>query len=152
MLSFDKLIISLLTIRNGDLVSKSCSMIYPEQIRLDGSVNSVNGIRYRYSKTTHSMSFYGVSFLVGNIPYRKMSVKVTMHADVNHERPHIHVGNHEASFDIKNGTLIVGECDNSIHKEVQRWIERHRDDLLELWSIIKEGRDRSGTIEKIRKN
>ena len=125
-------------------------MIQIERLHFDGRVKSMNGIRYRYSRKSHSFAFYGVSFLVDTIRCKKKSIKVTMHADVNHERAHIHVGEHEASFDIQDGSLIVGECDNRVRKDVQKWIGNHREDLLQLWEIIKDGRDREYIISRIR--
>lgn len=127
-------------------------MIDHSKLKYDGKTNSINGIRYRYSSVSNSLSFYGISFLVASVPSKRKFVKVTMHADVNHERAHIHVGDHDASFAIDDGSLLVGQCDSKVQADVERWIRNHREDLLELWDTIKDGRPRDEIIERIRNN
>lgn len=34
-----------------------------------------------------------------------------MEPDVNHARPHVHIDEHGASFDVKTGELMDGKCD-----------------------------------------
>lgn len=127
-------------------------MIDYHRLKYDGRTNSINGIRYRYSSLTNSLSFYGISFLVANVSAKKKNVKVTMHADVNHERAHVHVGDHEASFAIDDGSLLVGQCDSKVQRDVETWINNHRTDLLALWDTIKDGKPRDELIKKIKNN
>ena len=34
-----------------------------------------------------------------------------MHPDINHDRPHVHIGQHDASIAIDTEELLAGDCD-----------------------------------------
>ena len=57
---------------------------------------------------------------------------------------------HEVSFAVDNGELLAGKCDNKTCKLIENWIARHRDDLNELWDIVKQGKDRTTAVNVIR--
>lgn len=123
-------------------------MIYINRISFyDKELNYQNGLKFYFEDHGHI-----ISFLIDVIGDRKRKVKVTMHPDINHHRPHVHLGEHDASFAIDSGELLVGECDNKTQKIVEKWIERHRDDLLDLWDIAKRGEDYRPQVERLRYN
>ena len=75
-----------------------------------------------------------------------------MEPDVNHERAHVHINEHNASFDVDTGELMEGECDVRTRQTVQNWILRHKGDLLELWDIAKAGIDYRPYVRRIRED
>lgn len=120
-------------------------MIDIRRIRFDGKLNYQEGLNFYFSKAGHI-----VSFLIREIGDRKRIIRVSMHPDTNHERPHVHIGEHEASFDIKTGKLLAGRCDPKRTRILEAWIEKHKDDLLQLWDIAKKGKDYRPIVKKIR--
>ena len=82
----------------------------------------------------------------------KPRIKVRMEPDVNHERAHVHINEHNASFDVNTGELMEGECDVRTRQTVQNWILRHKGDLLELWDIAKVGIDYRPYVRRIRED
>lgn len=75
-----------------------------------------------------------------------------MQADNNHERPHVHINNHGASFAIDTGELLAGDCDFRTRNLIENWIKRHRSDLLQLWQVAKQGESRQFLVERIKRN
>lgn len=120
-------------------------MIDTRRIRFDGKLNYQEGLNFYFTEAGHT-----VSFLIREIGDRKMTIRVTMHPDTNHERPHVHIGDHEASFDIKTGILLAGRCDSRRARMLQAWIEKHKVDLIQLWEIAKKGIDYRPMLKKIR--
>lgn len=79
-------------------------MINTRTIKYDGRQrNHQNGLTFYFTRQGQVLNF-----LIDFIGDRKRKVKVTMHADVNHGRPHVHIGDHGASFAVDNGELLVG--------------------------------------------
>ena len=122
-------------------------MIDKRSIRFDGTWNNQEGLLFSFSRNGHA-----VNFLIETIGDKKRKIRVTMHPDVNHARPHVHVNGHGASFAIDTGELLIGQCDRKTREIVQAWIRRYKDDLLELWRIAKEGRRYEPAVDKIRLN
>lgn len=100
-------------------------MIDIRRLRFDGKFNYHNGLRFYFKRHGHV-----ISFLVQEIGDRKRKIKVTMHPDPNHDRAHVHIGEHGASFALDTGELLAGECDNRTRQSVQKWIHEHKEDLL----------------------
>ncbi len=75
-----------------------------------------------------------------------------MHPDINHDRPHVHINEHGASFAVDTGELLAGNCDNNTRRLIENWIARHRDDLNQLWNIIKRGGIYKPAVIKIRRD
>ena len=120
-------------------------MIDVKRLRFDGKWNYQEGLSFYFSE--HGRA---ISFLIKKIRNRKGWTQVTMQPDVNHERPHVHIDKHGASFAIDTGELLAGDCDGKTRTMVQEWINRHRKVLKELWDIAKSGRDYQPYVEKIR--
>lgn len=57
-----------------------------------------------------------------------------------HNPPHFHVysGDDEAEISIESGDIIVGELEATTYKEVYRWWECHKAELLENWRLVSE--------------
>ena len=117
------------------------------KLRLDGKLNYHKGLSFSFSRNNHV-----ISFLIDTIDDRKKKLRVTMHPDINHDRPHVHIGQHDASIAIDTGELLAGDCDNRTLATVQSWIARHRGALLELWEIVKGGGRYEQAVERIRRD
>lgn len=122
-------------------------MIDIRRLRFDGKFNYQSGLRFYFTRHGHV-----VSFLVQEIGDRKRKIRVRMEPDVNHERPHVHIDEHGASFDVKTGELMEGKCDARTQHTMREWILRHRKDLLELWDIVKRGRDYRPHVKRIQED
>lgn len=123
-------------------------MIDTGKLKYNGKLNSQKGLHFYFKENGHALSF-----LIETIGDRrkKITVRVDMQPDVNHAKPHVHIGtNHNASFDINTGKLIIGKCDSKTQKLVETWIGKHKKDLLELWRIAKEGKPHQHVVDKIR--
>jgi len=68
-------------------------MIDERKIRYNGKLNYQNGLLFYFSGNRHI-----ISFLVRKIDDGKNLIRVTMHPDHNHGRPHVHINEHNASF------------------------------------------------------
>lgn len=117
------------------------------KFRLDGKLNYHKGLSFSFSRNNHV-----ISFLIDTIDDRKKKLRVTMHPDINHARPHVHVGKHDASIAIDTGELLAGECDNRTLTAVRNWIVKHKQALLELWEIVKDGGRYEQAVERIRRD
>ncbi len=55
----------------------------------------------------------------------------------HHNLPHIHAkyAEFEASIDIENGEILIGELPRKQLRLVQAWIELHRDELYADWEL-----------------
>ena len=121
-------------------------MIDVRTLKYDGRQrNHQNGLTFYFTRQAQVLSF-----LIDIIGDRKKKIKVTMHTDSNHGRPHIHINEHDASFAVDSGELLAGDCDNKTRILIENWIERHRDDLLQLWDIIKKGEAYQPLVEQIK--
>ena len=117
-----------------------------KRLRYNGKYNYQNGLLFYFSNQTHVVTF---SFLVTQVDGKKRKIKVTMQPDLNHERPHVHIDDHGASFAIDTGELLAGECAPRTQRMMSDWVLSHKEDLLELWGIIKNGRDYNRVLERI---
>lgn len=65
--------------------------------------------------------------------------------DGPHKEPHVHIDygkrSHQASYAIRTGQCLAGNLDRKYEKQIQEWIEAHRDGLVEIWTTIKNGND-----------
>lgn len=121
-------------------------MIDVRNMKYDGRQrNHQNGLTFYFTRHAQVLSF-----LIDVVGDKKRKVKVTMHPDINHDRPHIHINEHEASFAVDTGKLLVGECDNKTRKLIEDWIVRHREDLQQLWNIVKRGEAYRPLIKRIK--
>jgi hypothetical protein len=72
------------------------------------------------------------------------SLDVRMDGTKNHGRPHVHcdIGKekHAASVAIDNGEMIAGTLNGKQMREVRRWINSHRQVLMDLWEEMQAGR------------
>lgn len=119
-------------------------MIDVKKLRYKGKLNYQNGLSFYFKAQGRVISFY-----VANVYDKKKKIKVTMQPDPNHKRAHVHVDKHDASFAIDTGELLAGQCDNKTCSVVGDWINKHRQALLELWDIAKNGADYKPMVEKI---
>lgn len=117
------------------------------KLRLNGKLNYHNGLSFSFSRHNHV-----ISFLIDTIGDRKKKIRVTMQPDINHERPHVHIGQHGASIAIDTGELLAGDCDNRTLATIRDWINRHRRDLQELWDLAKGSGHYEPAVEKIRRD
>lgn len=125
---------------------KNRNMIEIRNLKYDGRQrNHQNGLTFYFTKHCQMLSF-----LIDVVEGRKRKIKVTMHPDINHDRAHIHINEHGASFAVDTGELLAGGCDNETRLLIENWITRHRDDLFQLWDIVKRGGDYQPTVKKIR--
>ena len=62
-----------------------------------------------------------------------------MFHEPSHNRPHVHIGNHYASFAINDGSLLAGQCDTKAEKVMKEWIAKNRDTLLKMWEVLQNG-------------
>lgn len=122
-------------------------MIDIRRLHFNGKLNYQNGLLFYFARQGQV-----ISFLIDTIGDRKKRIRVTMQPDINHERPHIHIGQHDASFAIDTGELLAGDCDNKTKGIVQDWIHKHKQDLQQLWEIAKDGRRYESLVEKVRKD
>lgn len=58
-----------------------------------------------------------------------------------HNLPHIHAryAEFEASIDISDGEILVGDLPRKQLRLVQAWIELHRDELMANWELAVSG-------------
>ena len=117
------------------------------KLRLNGKLNYYHGLSFSFSRHNRV-----ISFLIATIGDRKKKIRVEMEPDVNHERPHVHIGQHGPSIAIDTGELLAGNCDNRTFATVQDWINRHRQDLMELWKLVKGGGQYEQVRERIRRD
>lgn len=101
---------------------------------LDGKFHSIKGTSFYYSKRESRISFY-----VGSIEVKKKKIRVDVYQEQNHKRPHAHIEDHKASFDLRDGSLIEGECDTKEQKAVQEWIQKNSMVLNEIWTALQNG-------------
>lgn len=104
----------------------------------DGKLHYLRGLNFYYSARESRISFY-----VAEIPGKKRGkTRIDMFKEKNHGRPHVHIGDHDASFALDDpSNPLCGECDNRTARQVQEWIEKHRDTLCELWTALQEGKN-----------
>lgn len=103
-------------------------MIDIGNLKYDGRQrNHQNGLTFYFTKKCQMLSF-----LIDVVDDKKRKIKVTMHPDINHDRPHVHINEHGASFAVDTGELLAGNCDNNTRRLIENWIARHRDDLNQL--------------------
>lgn len=117
------------------------------KFRLNGKLNYHNGLSFSFSRHNHV-----ISFLIDTIGDRKKKIRVTMQPDINHERPHVHIGQHGASIAIDTGELLAGDCDIRTLATIRDWINRHRRDLQELWDLAKGSGHYEQAVERIRRD
>lgn len=123
-------------------------MIDIGNLKYDGRQrNHQNGLTFYFTKKCLMLSF-----LIDVVDDKKRKIKVTMHPDINHDRPHVHINEHGASFAVDTGELLAGNCDNNTRRLIENWIARHRDDLNQLWNIIKRGGIYKPAVIKIRRD
>lgn len=101
---------------------------------LDGKFHSIKGTSFYYSKRESRISFY-----VGSIEVKKKKIRVDVYKEQNHKRPHAHIEDHKASFDLRDGSLIEGECNPRVQKAVQDWIQKNSIVLNEIWTALQNG-------------
>lgn len=66
-------------------------------------------------------------------------IKIYIYYD-DHNEPHFHAiyGEYEAEVSIKSGGLLEGNLPPSARKLVKKWIENHKDELLEDWNLARQ--------------
>lgn len=122
-------------------------MIDFQNLKYDGRQrNHQNGLTFYFTRQGQVLNF-----LIVVIGDRKRKIKVTMHPDINHGRAHVHINEHGASFAVDNGELLAGTADPKTRRMVGNWIARHREDLLQLWDVIKRGEKHQPFVEKIKR-
>jgi hypothetical protein len=59
----------------------------------------------------------------------------------HHNLPHIHAkyAEFEASVNINDGEILVGEMPKKQLRLIQAWVEIHRDELMADWELISAG-------------
>lgn len=68
----------------------------------DGRFHYLNGLSFYYCKRDSRISFY-----VDTVSVKKQKkVRIDMFEEPGHGRPHVHVGKHNASFAIDDGSLL----------------------------------------------
>ena len=74
----------------------------------------------------------------GNMPTINIfyGIRIFMYqTSKEHNPPHIHAeyGEHHASFRISDGALIRGEFPNRATAMVKEFIEKYKDELIQMW-------------------
>lgn len=117
------------------------------RILFDGKLNYWDGLSFYYSRHDHVISFF-----IQEIGDRRRTIIVRMEPDINHGRAHVHIDKHNASFAIDSGELMEGQCDAHTQRTIQSWILRHRVALLELWDVVKCGKNYQPYVKKIQED
>ncbi len=78
---------------------------------------------------------------VSQLYWRKGSLGIDVYMYVfpgEHNPPHFHVysGNDEAEISIETCDIIIGELDAATYKEIYRWWERHKAELVANWNLV----------------
>jgi len=47
---------------------------------------------------------------------------------------------YKAQYEIATGSLLAGRMPNKANKLIQEWIELHREQLNDVWNLVKEGK------------
>lgn len=70
-------------------------------------------------------------------------LKLKMYQEKGHSLPHLHVDygrdHHVASYSIDPAARLEGTLHRKYDYPVFRWIESHKDKLLELWGTLQTG-------------
>lgn len=123
-------------------------MIDVENLKYDGRQrNHQNGLTFYFTRQANVLSF-----LIDTVEDKRRKIKVKMYHEINHDRPHVHIDGHDATFAVDTGDLLAGECDNKTRKLIGNWIARHRDDLLQLWEIVIRGEVYQPVVERIQRS
>jgi hypothetical protein len=59
----------------------------------------------------------------------------------HHKLPHIHAkyAEFEASINISDGEILIGEMPKKQLRLIQAWVEIHRDELIADWELVSAG-------------
>lgn len=70
---------------------------------------------------------------------RFFGIIITMFAD-DHNPPHFHIryGNYKATITIDKG-IVTGQMPRNALNRVFRWLDLHRDELMENWKRLQNG-------------
>ena len=70
---------------------------------------------------------------------RFFGIIITMFAD-DHNPPHFHIryGNYKATITIDKG-IVTGQMPRNALNHVFRWLDLHRDELMENWKRLQNG-------------
>lgn len=70
---------------------------------------------------------------------RFFGIIITMFAD-DHNPPHFHIryGNYKATITIDKG-VVTGQMPRNALNRVFRWLDLHRDELMENWKRLQNG-------------
>lgn len=112
-------------------------MININEIKRNGEINYADEFTFRYEETQNG---YSVCITITTIKLGNKPLILKIKPDINHMMPHIHFGDHIASFAIDNGMCIAGECSAAIKNRIGSWIRSHRSDLMVLWNDLKKGK------------
>ena len=60
----------------------------------------------------------------------------------DHELPHFHLRKSgvSVSIDIMTGMVLEGELPRHLLREIQAWLDAHRQEVLGAWSTVRDGR------------
>lgn len=74
---------------------------------------------------------------------RFLGIIITMYAEsgARHKKPHFHArfGEHNATFAIPSGDLLVGSLPNAQARLVETWVMLRRTELEEDWKLLVAG-------------
>ena len=75
----------------------------------------------------------------------QLPVKVRMHAERNHQRPHFHIdfkgGEYSASYAVDNLERLAGNMPAKYEKPVMEWAAKHQRSLAATWTSLLAGQD-----------
>ncbi len=75
---------------------------------------------------------------------RFLGIVISMYAEAGarHNVPHFHAryGEYQATFAIETGDLLAGSLPRSQVRLIQGWVELRRGELMDDWTLLKQGR------------
>jgi hypothetical protein len=76
---------------------------------------------------------------------RSKSIALRMDANLNHQRPHLHIDygkeRHSASYAIDSGQRLAGKLAHKYDRKIAEFIDNNRLALNKTWTALREGQD-----------
>lgn len=83
------------------------------------------------------------------------NIQIRMEGDKRHNNPHVHINigkmPHAATYEINTSKRIVG-TKPLYENAVRDWLTDHREKLLEVWSLMQDGKDVTSYVEELKVN
>lgn len=74
---------------------------------------------------------------------KRKNMKIKIYQEKGHHLPHIHIDygkqQHAASFSIQTGSRLQGNLPKKYDKDINSWLKRNRDTVLDIWNALQVG-------------